>query len=73
MKSSHLRKLPAVVPGLRSPVFRTHNDCHLKHCCVHHVCYHPKKTYTGDETKYEILETAVNIQQNDTSSKLRGR
>jgi len=40
-KSDHLRKRPAVVPGLRPPVFGAHDDCHLKHCGEHHMCHHP--------------------------------
>lgn len=46
----HLRKRPAVVPGLRPPVFGAHDDSHLKNCSVHHMGYHPKKTYMGNDT-----------------------
>lgn len=35
---------PAVVPGFGFPVFWTHNDCKLKGCGEHHMCYHAKKT-----------------------------
>lgn len=40
----NLRKGPAVVPGLRPPVFGPHDDSHLEDSGVHHVGHHPKKT-----------------------------
>lgn len=40
---------PAVVPGFRPPVFRSHGDSQLEYGGKHHVGHHPTKAWEQEE------------------------
>ena len=43
---AHILECPAVVPWVRSPIFWSQTNCCLEDLSVHHVCHHPKETWT---------------------------
>lgn len=48
---------PAVVPGLRFPVFWAQADGQLEGCGEHHVCHHTQQTWQPE--KKEIREPDI--------------